>query len=279
VRELKRYDAERTRTEDTLRQAKFLCEDRESFDELLAQTTTLDLEQAQMLALFALEAAARDSEEVRLQVLGEQVTGWTHAAQAAVLRGAPMNATPKVQGRVLETLRALVPARTKGPGAKAFAQLLEEAVSTGVARWEPPNREALRELALKFGVRMPETKAPEKPRPWPSGRWTVVRFPGGAPPRMLAQLVREGFSGARAQRPAKARWVALLGEFFMGEGQPVLLFSPDVPATLLQSLDEVFQMFGEYVTRKSERQRLAFRGKTLVWLEDGYERTGASDGS
>jgi hypothetical protein len=278
LRELKRYDAERTRTDETLRQAKLVCEDRESFDAFLEQAPTEDLEEARTLALFALEAAARDTEEVRLQVLDEELAGWIPSAQAAVLRGAPVGATPKVQLRVLETLRALAPGRTRGPAARAFAQLLEEAVGAGVPGWEASNRQALQALCVKFGVRFSGPKAPapaalEKPRGWPSGRWTVVRFPGGAPTGLLAQLVQEGFSGAKARRPAGARWVALLGEFFMGEGQPVLLFSPDVPAPLIQSMDEVFQVFGEVVIRKSERQKLAFRGQTLAWMEDGYERT------
>lgn len=284
LRELKRYDAERTRTEETLRQAKFVCEDRASFDAFLEKAPTTDLEEARTLALTALESAARDAEEIRLQVLGDEVSGWIPAAQAAVLRAAPVGASAPVQRRVLETLRALAPGRTKGPAARDFAKLVEAAVGAGVPAWEPANREALRALAVKFGVRFPEAEPPvpvavEKPRSWPSGRWTVVRFPGGAPPGLLEQLVQAGFSGVKAKRPAKARWVVLLGEFFMGAGQPVLLFSPDVPAPLLHEMDEVFRMFGEVVTRKSERHKLAFRGRTLAWLEDGYERVGASDGS
>lgn len=106
----------------------------------------------------------------------------------------------------------------------------------------------------------------------PSGRWTVVQFPEGVPVEDITGLVIEAVMAAKAQRLGRQKWVALLGEFFMGEGRPVLLVSPDVPAQVVRSLDEFRELFGPVKVRKATRSSLAFRGRELVWLQDDFEQ-------
>jgi hypothetical protein len=113
----------------------------------------------------------------------------------------------------------------------------------------------------------PTPKPP--PRRLPGGRWTVLQFPDGAPAPTIAGLVLELVNHRAAARPPRARWVASLGAFFMGEGRPVLLLSPDLGAWLLDELALLIEVLGPVQVRRRDRASLAFRGKTLVWLEDG----------
>jgi hypothetical protein len=123
----------------------------------------------------------------------------------------------------------------------------------------------------KQTARATETSEPKLVQP--SGRWTVVQFPEGAEPDTISQLVIEALLTERTQRAQGEKWVALLGEFFMGEGRPVLLLSPDVPADVIGSMDEFWEMIGPVKVRKEARSSLAFRGRPLVWLQDDFERS------
>lgn len=113
----------------------------------------------------------------------------------------------------------------------------------------------------------------------PSGRWTVVRFENGASEPALSALVIETLMAARTRRAAGEKWVAILGEILMNEGVPVLMFSPQIPTDVVRSMGEFFDMFGPVTVRRAERSSLLFRGQTLVWLQDDFERSYPAEGS
>lgn len=115
-------------------------------------------------------------------------------------------------------------------------------------------------------------------RSLPTGRWTVAQFPCGAPARALAELVVEEALHARGRRAPGGVWVAMLGEFFMAEHQPVLLLSPDLADAVLGGLLEFFEMLGPARFQKGEVSRFAFRGEAILWLADDFERVGPASG-
>ncbi len=108
--------------------------------------------------------------------------------------------------------------------------------------------------------------------PFPSGRATIIRFPQGAPAQVIHEFVASVLTGAKAWRKPKSAWVAMIGEFFMGEGAPVVVVSSAVPKNVVEVLLEAFTLFCPTV-RRTPLKELAFRGRAIVYFSDDLDKT------
>lgn len=102
---------------------------------------------------------------------------------------------------------------------------------------------------------------------FPSGRATIIRFEQGAPGEVVRELVASALLAAKASRKPRAVWCALVGEFFMREGAPVVVVSAAVPKAVIAELIETSAVFNPTV-RKAPLAQLAFRGTVIVYLSD-----------
>ncbi len=106
--------------------------------------------------------------------------------------------------------------------------------------------------------------------PFPSGRATLIRFDQGAPTEVIHAVVAEVLMGSKALRKPKTTWHAMLGEFFMGEGAPVVVLSAALPKRVVSELVESFAMLNPTVLR-GPLKAFAFRGRNIVVLSDERE--------
>jgi hypothetical protein len=107
---------------------------------------------------------------------------------------------------------------------------------------------------------------------FPHGNCTVLQFVEGAPADLLEPLIRESLVAASGRRGEGQVWIANFGHFFMREHAPVAIYSPDVPKQLIGTLLQALEMLAPIRRRRNPMRSLAFRGRTLVWLSDEFEK-------
>jgi hypothetical protein len=124
----------------------------------------------------------------------------------------------------------------------------------------------------KAATAKPATVAPKVKLTLGDGTYTFLEFDEGVPEWAVGRVAQEVMYNRRADRRPGDVWVVQLGEYFMLEGRPVLAFSTDVAKTIVSDVEANLTSIFEWRRRRVMRSKIAFRGRALVWLQDGFER-------